>query len=391
MSLLGNISNANLGLITGLLSGGGHGSFGSAVSRGLSGYASGRQADFTNEQTKKKTDLLGQKTQLGIKLTKAQLKEVKERGEQKAAARELLQKQADQFQSGMILSGGNMAEALAGVEGLSPKEQIEMSSKIASMTPDATALMNKDVIPDGKGGFMPNPHKIELAKAKRPVNTLTNSPTIVTGDGSPTDKKFFDGLGGLGNDVVAESRKIADASRGQINTIHSIRDAQSRGMLEGLTGKPNLWWLRIADSLGMAGENEQETLRQTQKAIQAAAQLQLDAAKQMKGQGQITENERKLIAMAGSPKIFEMTPVEITQFLDALEKVARYNIKNHNDLLQTLPKDKVGHVTPLLGITAPDPYQPGQPQPLLGSPAAAGVTPTVPAANVDSIVNELLR
>ena len=55
--------------------------------------------------------------------------------------------------------------------------------------------------------------------------------------------------------------------------------------------------------MGLAGKDSKETLEKTRAAMQQMAQLELDAAAQMKGQGQITENERDIIRRAASGDI----------------------------------------------------------------------------------------
>lgn len=86
-----------------------------------------------------------------------------------------------------------------------------------------------------------------------------------------------------------------------------------------------------------------------------SAQLELDAAAQMKGQGQITENERDIIRRAASGDI-SMTLPELKTLTASLEKTARYRIERHNANVQPLlANPNAAALAPFLTVPAPGP------------------------------------
>ena len=96
---------------------------------------------------------------------------------------------------------------------------------------------------------------------------------------------------------------------------------------------------RMADSLGIAGADATEKLRNTAVAMQQLAGLELNAAEQMKGQGAITENERQLIKRAAAGDLTQMTAGEVNSLLGALEKTSKFKINAHNKNLERLRKN----------------------------------------------------
>ena len=80
----------------------------------------------------------------------------------------------------------------------------------------------------------------------------------------------------------------------------------------------------------------------------------------MKGQGQITENERDIIRRAASGDI-SMTLTELKTLTASLEKTARYRIERHNKNVQPLlANPNAAALAPFL--TVPSPPQPAAQQ-----------------------------
>ena len=92
--------------------------------------------------------------------------------------------------------------------------------------------------------------------------------------------------------------------------------------------------------------------------MQQMAQLELDAAAQMKGQGQITENERDIIRRAASGDI-SMTLPELKTLTASLDKTARYRIERHNKNVQPLiANPNAAALAPFLTVPEPQASQP---------------------------------
>lgn len=82
--------------------------------------------------------------------------------------------------------------------------------------------------------------------------------------------------------------------------------------------------------------------------MQGLAKFELSAAAAMRGQGQITENERVLIRRAAAGRLEEFTSTEIQALLTAMEKTANYRISSHNRQLDVLRKNASSEVKELL-------------------------------------------
>ena len=91
--------------------------------------------------------------------------------------------------------------------------------------------------------------------------------------------------------------------------------------------------------IGVNGADETEKLQNTRSLIQGLARQELAAAGSMKGQGQITENERALLQRAESGTIQDLTIPEIKTLVGAIKKTANYRINTHNTNMERASKD----------------------------------------------------
>jgi hypothetical protein len=90
---------------------------------------------------------------------------------------------------------------------------------------------------------------------------------------------------------------------------------------------------RIGQKIGVGGKSQEETLQNTAALIKGAAQLELDAAAKMRGQGSLTENERGILRRAASVDPTQLSPAEIKQVLGIIQKSSTSRISQHNILL----------------------------------------------------------
>ena len=138
-------------------------------------------------------------------------------------------------------------------------------------------------------------------------------------------------LGNLAGAQLDTSYNSANGAMSTLNSIALIRptleeDAVFAGPLSGAKVYVN----RLATSLGVEGATDQERLNNTVTAMRTLAQFELQAAEAMRGQGQITENERVLIRRTAAGDLTAMTQSEIVTLLGALEKTAQYKVSQHN-------------------------------------------------------------
>ena len=99
---------------------------------------------------------------------------------------------------------------------------------------------------------------------------------------------------------------------------------------------------QIGQKLGVGGSNNTQVLQNTAVAMQNLAQLELDAASQMRGQGALTEGERGILRKASGGDITKFTAPEVSALINTLDKRAKIRIQSHNakvDMLSNMQPD----------------------------------------------------
>ncbi len=209
---------------------------------------------------------------------------------------------------------------------------------------------NKPFAMDASGNIVPNRayQDYEIRKAGAGATRVSNNVAV------NTEKSFLNEIaGGMGKQVdasLAQARGASDSLRtiGQLSGI-----LNSGKVMAGPATKPAMLLTQLGSQLGLAGKDANDTLQKTRAAMQQMAQLELDAAAQMKGQGQITENERDIIRRAASGDI-SMTLPELKTLTASLEKTARYRIDRHNQNVQPLlANPNAAALAPFLTVPAP--------------------------------------
>ena len=170
-----------------------------------------------------------------------------------------------------------------------------------------------------------------------------------------TEKNLLsDVAGGLGKSMV-DARQNAQAALGTINTVNRLNEALNSGQVIAGPGTTfRQFGLQVGNMLGISGKDGQEKLLNTRQAIQSLAQLELDAAQQMKGQGQITEAERAIIRRAASGDIDSMTAGELRLLGGLLDRTARNKIRGYNTQVQPLKANpNAAAIAPFLEVPEP--------------------------------------
>lgn len=217
---------------------------------------------------------------------------------------------------------------------------------------------NKPFSLDAQGNAVPNSafQDYEVRKAAAGASRTNNNVSV------NTEKSLLDTVAsGVGKQVdasLAQARGAADSLR----TIGNLKDALNSGkVMAGPATKPAMLLTQLGAQLGIVGKDSQETLQKTRAAMQQMAQLELDAAVQMRGQGQITENERDIIRKAASGEI-SMTLPELKTLAASLEKTAIYRINRHNQNIQPLLSNpNAAALAPFLTVQPPSQTAPANP------------------------------
>lgn len=152
----------------------------------------------------------------------------------------------------------------------------------------------------------------------------------------------------VGKDIVATSEG-ARSAQNTLSAVNRIRTALESGKaITGVGANQRVILGQIGETLGLGSAANQETLARTRDAIQGLAQLELEGAGSMKGQGQITEGERALLRKAASGDI-TMTAPELKSLMNTFERTANYRIGRNKSNVETLRKNpNAASVVPFL-------------------------------------------
>lgn len=205
------------------------------------------------------------------------------------------------------------------------------------------------VVGDGAGGLAPNS---PLIAAKTSIAKAGASNTNLNVN---TEKSFLgDVAGGVGKAVV-DARGGAQSALGTIATVNRLTDALDSGKVMAGPGTTfRQYGLQVGSMLGIAGKDANEKLLNTRQAIQSLAQLELDGAQQMKGQGQITEAERSIIKRAASGDVDGMTTGELRLLGGVLERSARTKIRGYNSQIKPLlANPHAAPIAPFMAVEEP--------------------------------------
>lgn len=205
------------------------------------------------------------------------------------------------------------------------------------------------LIPDGKGGFMPNTALVgvrkEIANAGKPVtNVSVNTAT----------KPMLTEVGkGVGEQITSDFAGARSAAQ-TINNVNQIRQGLGSAIL-GPGANVRIKLAQIGEVLGVNGQDSTEKLQNTRAVMQGLARQELAASGAMKGQGQITESERAILRKAESGQVDELTGPEVNTLLGALEKTSKYRMGVHNQNLERLKKDpNAAGVVDYMKVDAPE-------------------------------------
>lgn len=203
------------------------------------------------------------------------------------------------------------------------------------------------------GQIVPNPayQDYELRKASA-GSTRVNVPVSVQ-TGATFGKTLAEDIG----KQVGASRDAAMGAVRSLDTIGRIESAINTGKISsGPFANQETVFRRVGEAIGVGGKNNQEVLANTQAAVKGLAQLGLDAASQIRGQGAVTENERLLLQRAASGDI-TLTLPELKVVTDVARRAANYNIGTHQRNVEALSKNP--DVAPLMPFfQTPQPFSP---------------------------------
>jgi hypothetical protein len=202
------------------------------------------------------------------------------------------------------------------------QDQLELYSKRGPNKPAALQELEAYMAmsPEQKSTFE------KLQKIKAPGSTTNVSVS------SPTGKSLSEPVGKR----VDASLAKAEGAAGLMENANMIREALNTGnIIAGPLAGPRT---KIAQVLGAAGAGDKEKLQNTLSVAKGLAGLTLESRGELKGQGQITDTETKLLERARSGDM-DLTLDELQQVVNISQRLAKRLWENHEGLLKVMEKD----------------------------------------------------
>jgi hypothetical protein len=181
------------------------------------------------------------------------------------------------------------------------------------------------------------------------------------------------GVGGTATETIKQSVATANAAQATLERLTSLESRLDTGNLYlGTLANKRLDLATLGETIGVTGKDTNERAANTRSAMKDLAQLELTYAQQMmRGQGQITENERALLQRAISGDIDKFTPTQMRTFIETMKKSSTHRINQNNQMLE-----RIGAGAKPLDILR---VAPQQANPAV-QPSATQATPAAPAA-----------
>jgi hypothetical protein len=155
----------------------------------------------------------------------------------------------------------------------------------------------------------------------------------VNATNTPAGKSLAEPVGKRAEASLVKAEGAADI----MNTANTVREALNTGNV--IAGPGAGIRTKFAQVLELAGVGDKEKLIATRTAIQGMADLTLQSRAELKGQGQITDAETKLLERARSGDIADMTIAELQTVVNVSQRLAGRLRSNHQTLMDTMKND----------------------------------------------------
>lgn len=343
-------TQATLQLAAGLLGGG---NFGQALGRGLGGYQQSMSAAQEAKMRKEEMDWKRQE----IAARQAQAQEAQALKQRQA---EWLASQAPADQTGQMYLGA----AKSGIIGAGDyfKQMTPKEEEAFTLGEGQVRYKGGNILAQGPQKQAEQPSAVreyEYARGQGYNGTFEQFQTAQKRAGAArtnvnvnTEKTLLNEMASGVGKQLEESVSKANAAKDTLATLDRLDAAiGSKKVMAGPATNPAMYLMQVGTQMGLGGKDSNETLQNTRAAIQAMAQLELDAAGQMKGQGQITEAERALLKRAAGGDI-TMTVPELKVLSNTSRKIASQRIAQHNQRVKPiLDNPNAAPLAPFLTVT----------------------------------------
>jgi hypothetical protein len=188
-----------------------------------------------------------------------------------------------------------------------------------------------------------------------------------------TAKNFWESAADVVGKSLGTSYDLAKGAQSTVQTAEKLLGVLDSGkVLAGPGTSPVRIASQVGSMLGIGGKDFAEVAKNTTRAIQEMAQLELDSAQQMKGQGAMTEAERAIARKAAAGDIGDSVP-EIRARVQALAAVGRRRLAEHQQTVNRVRQNRdSGPLADFMAVDAPPAYSPP------AGPRATPATPLLP-------------
>lgn len=148
----------------------------------------------------------------------------------------------------------------------------------------------------------------------------------------------------VAKDLASNVGNMADASKaGAVSGVSMMQNGNrilqaldSGQVIAGPGAKLRMFGTQLANVLGMGGD---DALANTRAAIQGLASMTVDARGKMKGQGQVSDYEGRLLEKAASGNVDDMTAPEIRTIVGVNQRLAKQMWDAHQKFLTKMRAD----------------------------------------------------
>jgi hypothetical protein len=179
---------------------------------------------------------------------------------------------------------------------------------------------------------------------------------------SNTNVKIENALGGgIAKEIGPMAAASAQQANGAIQQLQTsdqiIKAVDSNTVLSGPGATFKLRGLQIGQVLGVGGKDASESISNTRSVIQGLAQATVAARGALKGQGQVSDFEGRLLEKAASGNIDDMTADEIRQVAVVNKRLSNQLIGQHKKFIGKIAEHKdpaISGLAQFFDINAPE-------------------------------------
>jgi len=227
---------------------------------------------------------------------------------------------------------------------------------------------NQPFLRDANGNLVPNTPYQRFALQKASAGAARTNVRV--------ENKTGESLAGQIGPMMKDSLGDAEAAVTGMDAANRVMSALNSGnVFSGKLGNAGLTVTQWKDALGISGPDDKAALANTRSLMQGLAQLTLQGRQQMRGQGQITENEGKLAERVSSGD-FTLTPSELRALAGAAQRTSQHLYGRYQQRFDALKGN--ADYAPMA------PYYAAPALPEAVSPQSAG--PSSPA--IDNLLNK---